>query len=570
MNATQPNNSESQQSGAASNGKPLRIVIVGGVAGGATAAARARRTNATAQITILEKGPAVSFANCGLPYHIGGEIAERKKLLVATPELFRNRFQIDVRTGCEVLSIDRAGRTVTAVDHQTGQNFTLAYDRLILSTGSEPIRPPFMQVAADNVFQLWTLPDMDNVLSFIKKHSPRRAVIIGAGFVGLEVLEQLQRIGMQVELVERAPHVLAPLDSEMAQMVEQEMTKAGVPLHLGAAIEKLDIENGRAQAVVLSDGQRIEADLVMVGAGVRPRTELAQAAGLTIGKSGGVSVNKFMQTSDPNIYAVGDMIEVEHGVLPHPVRIPLAGPANRAGRIAGAHAASGSSQPMGKTLGTAIVRVFEIVAAATGINERTCQAQGIAYHVATIQAADHASYYPGAKELTIKLIYSPENGKILGAQVIGQAGVDKRIDVIATAMHFGGTVHDLAQVDLAYAPPFGSAKDPVHMAAFVAENDLLKHPTLMETNAELDGYQIVDVRNQTELDRLPAVPGARHIPIDELGNRWKELDPTRPTVVICHSGKRAHVGACWLSGQGFSQVHNLNGGMSIRSRQKKV
>ncbi len=233
-----------------------------------------------------------------------------------------------------------------------------------------------MQVAADNVFQLWTLPDMDNVLSFIKKHSPRRAVIIGAGFVGLEVLEQLQRIGMHVELVERAPHVLAPLDSEMAQMVEQEMTKAGVPLHLGAAIEKLDIENGRAQAVVLSDGQRIEADLVMVGAGVRPRTELAQAAGLTIGKSGGVSVNKFMQTSDPNIYAVGDMIEVEHGVLPHPVRIPLAGPANRAGRIAGAHAASGSSQPMGKTLGTAIVRVFEIVAAATASTNAPARPKG--------------------------------------------------------------------------------------------------------------------------------------------------------------------------------------------------
>ncbi len=271
-----------------------------------------------------------------------------------------------------------------------------------------------------------------------------------------------------------------------------------------------------------------------------------------------------MQTNDPLIYAVGDMTEVPHGVLPSPQRIPLAGPANRAGRVAGAHAATGNSQPAGKVLGTAIVRVFDLVAATTGLNERACIANNIPYHVATIQANDHAGYYPGAKELTIKLLYSPGEGRVLGAQVVGGPGVDKRIDVIATLMHFNGTVHDLAQVDLAYAPPFGSAKDPVHMAAFVAQNDLQQHPSLMPTASQLSGYQVVDVRSASEIERLPSVPGAKQIPIDELGKRWQELDPQRPTVVVCHSGKRAHVGACWLAGQGFQQVQNLNGGMSIR------
>lgn len=542
----------------------LRIVIVGGVAGGATAAARARRCNATAQITILEKGPAVSFANCGLPYHVGGEIADRKKLLVATPELFRNRFQVDVKTGCEVQSIDRAARTVTGIDHATGAAFTLPYDRLILSTGSEPLRPPFMASAADNVFQLWTLPDLDRVMECIRQTAPKKAVVVGAGFVGLEVVEQLERIGLQVTLIERGEHVLKPLDDEMAVMVENELAQHKISMALGAGVERLIIESGRAVGVELSGGQRIECDLVIVGAGVRSRVELAQAAGLTIGKSGGVSVNEFMQTNDPLIYAVGDMTEVPHGVLNKPQRIPLAGPANRAGRIAGAHAATGQSSPAGKVFGTAIVRVFDLVAASTGLNERACMAHNIDYHVATIQANDHAGYYPGAKELTIKLLYAPDSGRVLGAQVVGGPGVDKRIDVIATLMHFDGTVHDLAQVDLAYAPPFGSAKDPVHMVAFVAQNDLARYPSLMPTASQLSGYQIVDVRNATEIERLPSLPGAKQIPIDELGKRWQELDSQKPTVVVCHSGKRAHVGACLLAGQGFEQVQNLNGGMSIR------
>lgn len=542
---------------------PLRIVIVGGVAGGATAAARARRVNATAQITILEKGPAVSFANCGLPYYLGGEIVERKKLLVATPELFRNRFRVDVRTGCEATHIDRAAHTVTAIDHQTGESFTLPYDRLILSTGSLPLRPAFLPKDAHNVFQLWTLDDLDSVLAYIKEAKPRRALMVGAGFIGLEVVEQLHRLGIEVSVAERLPHVLGPLDDEMARIVEEELLRHGVKLWLGADIARFVCQDGRAVAAELASGGRLECDLVLIGTGARPRIELAQAAGLAVGKSGAVAVNQFMQTSDPLIYAVGDMVEVPHGVLPTPQHIALAGPANREGRIAGAHAASGKSQPMGSVLGTAIVRAFDIVAATTGINERVAKAEKIDYRVATIQAADHATYYPGAKELTVKLLYAPADGRLLGAQVVGHAGVDKRIDVIATAMHFKGTVHDLAQVDLAYSPPFGSAKDPVHMAAFVAQNDLQSQPHLLPTRSPLEGYQVVDVRTQAEIERLP-LAGAKHIPIDQLAERWSELDPSAPTVVVCHSGKRAHVGACWLKGHGFADVKNLNGGMSIR------
>ncbi len=545
--------------------EPLNILIIGGVAGGATAAARARRVNANARITILEKGPAVSFANCGLPYHVGGEIADRKKLLVATTELFRNRFQVDVHTETEALAIDRTARTVTAINHRTGQSQTYPYDRLILSTGSDPIRPDFMSAQTDNVFQLWTLPDLDRVMHCVKTTQPKNAVVVGAGFVGLEVVEQLKHLGLNVTLVERGDQVLKPLDIEMARIVENELTSKGVQVRLSSGIQRLQSSEGHVTAIELNSNEVIACDLLMVGAGVRPRTELALSAGLAVGKSGGVVVNEFMQTSDPLIYAVGDMTEVPHGVLATPQRIPLAGPANRAGRVAGAHAACGSAQPMGTTLGTAIVRVFDIIAGSTGINARTCEAHGIEYREATIQAADHASYYPGAQELTIKLLYAPINGRILGAQVVGRAGVDKRIDVIATAMHFKGTVHELAQLDLAYAPPFGSAKDPVHMAAFAAQNDLLQHPSLLASNATLTGLQVVDVRSAAEVQKLPLQGAtAKHIPIDELGTRWQELDPNVPTVVSCQSGKRAHVGACFLRGKGFKQVQNLNGGASIR------
>ncbi len=540
----------------------LKIVVVGGVAGGASAAARARRVNANAEITILEKGPEVSFANCGLPYHIGGEIEERSKLLVASTKMFWERFRIRVRTGHEVQSIDREAHTVTGLTID-GEEFKLPYDRLILATGSYPFRPDFMQVSAENLFQLWTLDDMDRIIAYIKQRPCKQATVVGAGFVGLEVVEQLARLDMQVTLLERLPQVLGPLDPELAKLVEHELLKQGVKVQVGVEVQSFLTDNQQVTAVKLAEGESVVTDLVVVGVGVKPRIELAVQAGLSIGKTGGVVINGVGQTDDPDIYAVGDMVEYYHGTLGAHCRMPLAGPANRSGRIAGTHAASGCSQPLKPVQGTAIVRVFDLSAGSTGLNERACRAAGIDFHSTIIQAPHHASYFPGARNLILKLLYQPETRRVLGAQAVGAAGVDKRLDVVATTLHFGGTIDDLAGLDLAYAPPFGSAKDPIHMAAFTAQNDLANYPTLDPFDVPLDGFQVVDVRSAAEIEKLP-LPGAIHIPIDELTERWQELDAQLPTVTVCHSGKRAHVAACWLKGKGFQSVTNLSGGMSMR------
>jgi NADPH-dependent 2,4-dienoyl-CoA reductase/sulfur reductase-like enzyme/rhodanese-related sulfurtransferase len=540
----------------------LRIVIIGGVAGGASAAARARRCNANAHITILEKGPVVSFANCGLPYHLGGEIAERDKLLVATPELFWDRFRVRVRTGHEVKAIDRSAQTVTGLTSD-GQEFKLPYDRLILATGSEPVRPPFYQQPAENLFHLWTLDDMDRILEVMKKRPCKQATVIGGGFVGLEVAEQLKRRGLEVTLLERLPQLLAPLDMEMAKLIELEMLQVGVKVRLGVSVESVLTSNHRVTALKLADGESVATDLVIASVGVRPRIELAKACGIELGATGGITINPFCQTNDPLIYAVGDIVEYQHGVLGRPQRVPLAGPANRSGRIAGAHAACGTAEPLHSVQGTAIVRVFDLSAGTTGLNSRMCTEAKLDFRTAIIQAPHHASYFPGAQNLTLKILYQPDTGKLLGAQAVGAEGVDKRLDVAATVLHFGGTVHDLAGLDLAYAPPFGSAKDPLHMAAFVAQNDLAHLPRLYEYDQDLDGFQVVDVRSASELVKLP-LPGAIHIPVDELAERWHELDPNLPTITVCHSGKRAHVAACLLQGKGFNAAANLNGGMSIR------
>ena len=543
--------------------QPLRILVIGGVAGGASAAARARRVNADAEITILEKGPVISFANCGLPYHLGGEIAERKKLLVASPELFWNRFRIAVHTQCEATSINRQQQTVTAIHHATGKTEEIAYDRLILSTGAEPIAPPFWKPAT-NLRHLWTMDDMDTILAATRDTQVKHVTVVGAGFVGLEVVEQLHRLGLQVSLIERLDQVLPPMDPFMAQMLSRHLELKGIDLHLGVSVEQLKIEADRVTGIELSNGKSLPTDLVIVGAGVRPRTQLAVAAGLTLGGSGGVQVNQWMQTNDPMIYAVGDMAEYVHGVTQESTRVPLAGPANRSGRVAGGHAACGQAETMGPVLGTAIVRVFDLTAACTGLNMRTLTAKGIEFRTAIIQAAQHAGYYPGAQQMQLLIHYAPDDGRILGAQAVGGEGVDKRIDILATTIHFRGTVHHLAQLDLAYAPPFGSAKDPIHMVAFTAMNDLQTLPRLLSPAADLQGQQVVDVRNAIERQQLPLTDSIA-IPIDELMERWHELDPHRETVVVCHSGKRAHVAACFLQNKGFPNVRNLTGGMAIRS-----
>ena len=546
--------------------KPQSIVIIGGVAAGASAATRARRIDPKAEITILEKGPAVSFANCGLPYHLGGEIADRNKLLVASPELFWNRFRIRVRTLQEVIAIERESKTLIVRDlsDPTRTFSQIGYDKLILAMGAQPVLPPFAKDPAPNVFQLWTLPDMDGILQQIQESKVRRALVVGAGFVGIEVVEQLHRIGIQVDLVERSPTVLNRLDPIFGKMASNLLRKENIHPIEGQSVLELKRQDGRVNAAVLSNGTTLPTDLVILGVGVRPRTQLAVDAGLHVGDSGGLVVNEFMQTSDPSIYAAGDLVEYTHQITNAKMLNPLAGPANRSGRIAGEHAACGHSQPMGGVLGTSIVRVFHSTVGMTGLNEKYLDSQNIPYRTAIVQATDHASYFPEATNMQLKVLYEEPSGRILGAQAIGGNGVDKRIDVLATAMTLGGTVYDLARIDLAYAPPYGSAKDPIHMIAFTAINDLHEQPRLLPPDADLTGFQIVDVRTPKEQSELP-LKGATAIPIDELPSGCHELQQDLPTVVVCHSGKRAHVGACRLKASGFSRVYNLTGGMSVRS-----
>jgi len=543
---------------------PLRIVVIGGVAGGASTATRARRVNSTADITMLERNSVVSFANCGLPYHVGGEIEKRQSLIVAKKELFWNRFRILVKTDCEAVKIDRVEKSVHVSDRETGVTSTLPYDRLILATGAEPITPDYCIPMPSNAFHLWTLADMDGIIAELDTGKVTNAVVVGGGFVGLEVVEQLHRRGVRVTLVERNPQILTRLDRIFAKMVENHIASKSVAMELGNPIVSLKLENGKAVSATLKDGRSLPLDLLIVGAGVRPRTLLASECGLTLGTEGGIEVNDFMQTSDPNIYAVGDIVEYQNGVTGKRGLNPLAGPANRSGRIAGTHAATGASNRMGPVLGTSIVRVFDLTAACTGLNERGLAANGIEFRTAIIQAAHHASYFPGSQSMQLKILYSPEDGKLLGAQAVGGEGVDKRIDILATAIHFGATVFQLAQLDLAYAPPFGSAKDPIHMAAFTACNDLQGTPALALPNADLTDLQIVDVRTASERDNLP-LPGAIAIEVDDFPSHLSELDSERTTVVVCHSGKRAHVAASWLRSSGFKNVSNLTGGMSIRS-----
>ena len=541
-----------------------RIVIVGGVAGGASAAARARRVNETARIVVFERDAYISFANCGLPYYLGGEIRDRASLLVASPELFAERFRIDVCVRHEVRAIDRAAKTVRVADLETGAEFDEPYDKLILSPGAAPIRPDLAGVGAAGVFVLRNMEDMDRIAEAIPRS--RRAVVIGAGYIGLEVAEQFRHRGLAVTVVEREPWVLPFLDREMAEPIERELEKNGIELELGQGFSGIETEGGVATAVTLPDGRSIEADLVLLGVGVAANVELARAAGLEIGANGGIRVDHAMRTTDPDIYAVGDAVEYQLGPTGERARVPLAGIANRTGRIAGQHAATGSAQRPPAAWATSIVRVFGRSAGATGLSLRQAAAAGIDARAVHVVGYHHASYYPGAEIMAIKLIYAPGAGKVLGAQAVGGAGIDKRLDVIATALHFGGTVHDLVGLDLAYAPPFGSAKDPIHMAAFAAQNELDGLARQVQPAVDLAAYQVVDVRGPDEIAQtaLPEAPHARAIPLRELRDRLGELDPTRPTVLSCRTGLRSYVGVRILAQHGFADVYNLSGGAAMR------
>ncbi len=542
----------------------LRLVIVGGVAGGASAAARARRLSETASIVMLERGPYVSFANCGLPYHVGGEIPERESLLLQTPESLRARFHLDVRVRHEAVAVDRERRIVTVRELATGREYAESYDALVLATGARPIEPPLPGLRRPGHFLVRTVPDADAILDWIRTRQPRRAVVVGGGYIGLEMAEQLHRRGLQVSVVEALPQVMAPLDPEMAAWLHAELRSQGVVLHLGSPVVGFEPpapgESAAASVVVLRNGQRLPSDLVILGLGVKPDATLAREACLEIGALGGVRVDDHLRTSDPAIWAVGDAIEVRCAVTGQWQLIPLAGPANRQGRIA-ADNIFGCPATYRGSLGTAVLRLFRLTAACTGVNEAALRRCGRPFQAVHLHPPSHAGYYPGAQPLALKLLFDPQDGRILGAQAVGAAGVEKRVDVIATALKAGLTVHDLADLELCYAPPYGSAKDPVNLAGMAAQNVLRGDVRLAHWH-ELDRLDptrtvILDVRSAAER-AAGHIPGSWHIPLSELRARLAELPRNREIIVSCQSGQRSYFACRLLSQHGFN-VRNLSG-----------
>jgi NADPH-dependent 2,4-dienoyl-CoA reductase/sulfur reductase-like enzyme/rhodanese-related sulfurtransferase len=541
---------------------PRRIVIVGGVAGGASAAARARRTNEHARITVIERGAHASFANCGLPYYVGGEITDRERLLVARPERFRDWLDVELRTGHEAIAIDPRNRRLVVRDLGTGRDETLEWDRLILAPGARPLRPPVPGAHAPNVFTLRDLHDADGLHAAVTGGA-RRAVVVGAGYIGLELAEMLARRGLGVTLVERLPQVLQSLDPELASVVSDELRRRGVCVRLGQGLAGFELEGGLVRSVTMDHGEGVDADLVVLALGVRPDLRLAEDAGLAIGPAGGIRVDEYMRTSAEGIYAVGDAVEYTHAVTTGPALVPLAGPATRAGRVAGEHAATDAGPPMAPVLGTSIVRVFGVVAGSTGLTRRQAATAGLPVRELLVPGHDHATYYPGASPLVLKVLYHQEDGRLLGAQVVGRNGVDKRLDVLATAIGLGARADHLATLDLAYAPPFGAARDPIHVAGFLAENERRGLDRFLAPN-ELDalpaGAQILDVRNADERAADPA-DGTIAIPLGELRARLAELDPTRPVITLCKGGQRAYFASRILRQRGFTDVRTATGGM---------
>ncbi len=540
-----------------------RIVIVGGVAAGASAATRARRLDERAEIVIFEKSGYVSFANCGLPYYVGDVIKHREQLLLMTPERFRAWYRIDARVHHEVVEIDRAGQRVRVRNLEADTEAWEAYDRLILATGASPIMPPVHGIEAPNVFCLRTMEEMDAIRTWLDHKSPKRAAVVGAGFIGLEAAEVLAARGLAVELVELQPQVLPPLDADMAAPVAAHLRAKGVAVHLGSGLATIDRNSERATAVKLHNGRQIECDLVLISVGIRPNTKLAKDAGLELGPRGGIRVNQRLETSDPSILAAGDAVEVTDAVTGQPTMAPLAGPANKHGRLAGQIAATGEGPPAARVAGTAVVGVFGLTVAMTGLSAKAAERAGLTHNQVVIRRGHHAGYYPGAETMKLKLVYGPGTRRILGAQVVGGAGVARRIDVIATVLHFGGAIDDLAGLDLAYAPQYGAAKDPVHIAAFVADNQdrgIVRQcqPADVESLRHR-GCFIVDVR-PPQMHAAGCVEGAVNIPWAQLRERVREIPTDRPVLVHCQVGQSSYNACRILSGLGWKDVINLSGG----------
>ncbi|MFW6328775.1 MAG: FAD-dependent oxidoreductase [Alkalispirochaetaceae bacterium] len=546
-----------------------RILIIGGVAAGATAAARARRVSKEAEITILEAGRDISFANCGLPYYISGDIDRRSKLILQSPESFREQYNVRVEVETEVTAIDRDKHTVTA--RRKGEELTLSYDKLILAQGGKPVVPPIPGVEKSHVFSLWTLEDMDAIETRIQRGEPRKAVVIGGGFIGLEMVEALRKRGIAVDLVERLPHVMPYLEPEIAGYLQEELLAHDVGVYTNAAVTSIG-----DRTVTLEDGRSLEAEMVLISVGVKPTLTVAQEAGLELGEAGGLLVDETLRTTDPDIFAAGDMVEIEHRVSGRKVRIPLAGPANRQGRVAATNVLGGQMRYPGGQ-GTSIVKLFEATAGSTGLSLAQARGAGIDAESVVIHKDNHTSYYPGATLVTVLLVYERSTGKILGGQTAGSEGADKRLDVLATAIAAGMSVSDLGELDLAYAPPFGSANDPINMAAFVAENRISGFsPSL--TAGELDGYleslhgsslAVVDLRDPFSFQRSH-IRGSYNVALGRLVQRAQQLPKGVPLLLISDDGKKGHQGLRMLRQAGFEEVRNLLGGYTSLLRHGRA
>ncbi len=536
-----------------------KILIIGGVAGGASTATRLRRLDENSHIVLLEKGPYISYANCGLPYHIGNVIKDRSSLLVQTPEAMRSNYNIDVRVESEVISIDRENTSLDIKNLKTGELYKESYDTLVISTGSSPLRPPIEGIDSPNIFTLWTVSDIDKIKEYTSKSNPKNAVVIGGGFIGLEVAENLHRTGLKVTVAEAMDQVMAPLDYEMAQLVHQNMETNNVNLILGDGVAKFKSEDNQI-TITLASGRTLSADLVILSIGVRPNGQLAKDAGLEINQRGGIVVDKYLKTSDPDIYALGDVIEVEEFINKGKAMIALAGPANRQARIC-ANNIYGAKEEYKGTQGTSVAQVFDLTVASTGANEKTLIRMGMAegkdYLIATISQKSHASYYPEASNMILKMIFSPDGQKIFGAQIVGEDGVDKRIDTIATTIRLNGSIYDLKELELAYAPPYSSAKDTVNMLGFTAENIMQNKVAFSRWDAidpsKQSEYTLLDIREEAE-HMVFEMPGTINIPQRELRERISELNKDDNIMVLCSVGVRSYNAARVLAENGFKNV----------------
>ncbi|MBQ5333303.1 MAG: FAD-dependent oxidoreductase [Oscillospiraceae bacterium] len=537
----------------------MKTIIIGGVAGGASAAARLRRLDETAEIIILERGEFISFANCGLPYFIGGEITDRNMLTLQTPSSFRARINIDVRVFSEAIKISPDTKTVTVKDLNKGKTYEESYDNIILSPGAEPFKPNISGIESANVFTLRNIPDTLKIKRYIETAEPRSAVVVGGGYIGVEMAENLAKAGLQVSIVELADHLIAPLDFDMAADVHRYIKAKGIRLYLNNGVKAID-----GSKVILQNGE-ISADMVIMSVGVCPETSLAKDCGIVLNSRGSIIVDSRMRTNIPNIFAVGDAVEVKNYVTKSAAFIPLAGPANKQGRIAADNIAGFESEYKG-TGGSAVLKLFDMTIATTGLNEKSAEAAGIDFNKIYTYSASHASYYPGGNMMSVKILWDRKTLKIIGAQIVGFDGVDKRMDVIASAIRFGAKVTDLAELELCYAPPYSSAKDPVNMAGFVAENIIsgkVKQFFWHDVeNLPRDGsVTLLDVRTSTERAR-GHIDGFMHIPLDSLRERINELPKDKPVYVHCHSGLRSYIACRILAGNGFD-CYNLSGGWRL-------